>query len=103
MQDTISKELHEKADRLVRTGKVHRVGNGLQFVVQGDTASYAVHLSWPREASGRCDCPANRNNPHKRCSHIVAASIYCLAEEDSIKPDVTDIESKRDPFRDLAI
>lgn len=88
MQITVS--LRDKANRLVDEQKVSRIGvKGHLYEVVGDTDTYRVHLSYPEEASGRCGCPRNQNG--HLCSHIVAASIYALANPPESK-------SERDPF-----
>jgi hypothetical protein len=64
-----------KANRLVEQGRVSHV-KGLVYEVEGDTAKYIVHLSFPQEASGRCNC----KSALAVCSHILAASIAYLAD-----------------------
>jgi uncharacterized Zn finger protein len=86
----ISTALTAKANRLVEAGRVTHV-KGLLYRVEGDTDTYTVHLSFPEEASGACNCQATL----KVCSHILAAAISYLADPPlRLVPD-------RDPFEGL--
>jgi uncharacterized Zn finger protein len=73
MQTTISKSVAAKAERLISDGKVSRV-KGHVYRVQGDSGIYTVHVSYPQEVSGMCDCPAKGV-----CSHLIAACAFDLA------------------------
>lgn len=83
----ISTALHSKAQRLVDQDRVTHV-KGLRYEVQGDTGTYNVHLSYPEEATGACDCLSVATV----CSHLMAAAISYLADP----PNVHNIAG--DPF-----
>lgn len=71
----ISTAIHRKADRLVEQDRVRHV-KGLVYEVTGDSGTYTVHLSYPQEVSGACDCLSAL----AVCSHLLAASIKYLAD-----------------------
>lgn len=82
----------DKGQRLVDDDKVTRV-KGLAFIVLGSTGTpYSVWLSYPEEASGRCDCPSTAVT----CPHIYAASVYHLAN-----PEPVTAREFRDAFEGL--
>lgn len=89
MQDTVSAKVSAKAERLIADGKVSRV-KGHVYRVEGDSAIYTVHVSYPQEVSGRCDCPSETT-----CSHLIAACAYDLANPIEASP------AKSDPFEGI--
>lgn len=85
----ISQTLIGKAEQLVADEKITRI-RGTAYSVVGSTGNvYSVWLSFPDEASGRCDCPSTA----RICPHILAASIYHLSFPPEETPKRTD-----DPF-----
>lgn len=76
---TISTAVHQKAQRLVDEGKVDHV-KGLVYRVEGTTDTYTVHLSYPPEVSGACNCPSQA----EVCSHLLAACIDYMADRNPI-------------------
>lgn len=81
----IATALVAKAERLVDAGRVVHV-KGLMYQVEGFSGTYSVHLSYPQEASGVCDCPSRE----VVCSHILAASISYLADPPTVTVPTTD-------------
>lgn len=88
----ISTALRDKAQRLVDSDKVVWLKKGAMYQVFGDSGTYAVHLSYPQEATGSCTCPSTA----EVCSHILAASIVYLADPPTVTVPTTD------PFEGLA-
>lgn len=88
----ISTTLVGKAEALVAAEKITRIKDTVYRVVGSTGNEYIVWLSYPEEASGRCDCPSTA----RICPHILAASIFHLSfPPESAKSDL-------DPFRNLA-
>lgn len=81
----ISTALQAKAERLVNEDHVQRMRN-LVYVVEGDSDTYVVELSYPQEASGRCNCKSTA----EVCSHILAASIVYLTDPPLVSAPTTD-------------
>lgn len=81
----ISNVVHWKAQRLVDDGKVTHV-KGSMYQVEGDSDTYNVHLSYPQEVTGSCNCPSFA----EVCSHLLAASIVYLADPPTVTVPTTD-------------
>lgn len=94
MNETISEATATKAARLIAEDRIDRV-KGHVYQVQGDSDTYAVHVSYPQEVSGRCGCKGNANG--QVCSHLVAACAYELAHP------VPESSKSTDPFEGLGI
>lgn len=88
----ISAAVVAKARRLVDQDRVTHI-KGLVYEVQGDTDTYTVHLSYPEEVTGACNCLSAL----ARCSHILAATILYLADP----PPFTSRVPSSDPFEGI--
>jgi hypothetical protein len=73
MQTTISQATADKAAKIIGESRIEWV-KGHVYRVQGDSGTYTVHVSYPQEVTGQCDCPAKGV-----CSHLIAACAYELA------------------------
>lgn len=73
MQTTISQAVADKAARLISEGRIAWV-KGHVYEVAGDSDTYTVHVSYPQEVTGRCDCPSKG-----ACSHLIAACAWEIA------------------------
>lgn len=73
MQATISQAVADKATRLISENRIAWV-KGHVYQVTGDSDTYTVHVSYPQEISGVCNCPAKGV-----CSHLIAACAYDIA------------------------
>lgn len=72
MNATISQAVADKAAKIIGEGRIAWV-KGHVYRVQGDSGTYTVHVSYPQEVSGNCDCPSKGI-----CSHLIAACAWEL-------------------------
>lgn len=74
--EKVSKEIKQKATKLLKTGKVKKdldTEKRIYFTVEGESERHSVIFE-KRKKEWKCDCKFNSLH-HKRCSHIFACML----------------------------